>query len=141
MKRQLNAWLSCSPEERLLLGKAWLLLLGVMMALRVLPLPMLQSLLKRPASGQANFAIRADRLAWLVGVAARRHLWSVSCLEKSLVLETLLVRYGFSPELKIGVRREDGVLQAHAWVEIAGKPLAEPREIETRFATLLPGAP
>jgi hypothetical protein len=133
MKRQLNAWLSCSPEERFLLGRAWLLLLGITIALRVLPLPRIQSLLRRPRSGQANSTIKAERLAWIVGVAARRHLWSVSCLEKSLVLEALLVRYGFSPELKIGVRREDGVLQAHAWVEVEGHPVGESPNLHRRF--------
>lgn len=47
------------------------------------------------------------------------------CLPQSLALQALLRRQGLSAELRIGVRRADGKLQAHAWVEHAGSPLGE----------------
>jgi len=138
MRRRLNAWLACSPPERRLLAGAWLLLPGIAAALRVLPLPRAQALLGRVARPRpprpAGVPIAADRLAWLVGAAARHHLWSVTCLEKSLVLEALLRRCDFHPELRIGVRREGGdLVKAHAWVEVDGRPVGEAPDVEDHF--------
>lgn len=136
MRDRLTAWLACSLPERRLLGEAWFLLLLVGVALRILPLPRVQALLRRvvpPHPQQSVFAIGADRLSWLVGAAARRHLWSVSCLEKSLALQALLRRCHSRPELKIGVRREGDVLRAHAWVEVDGRPVGEMPGIDHRF--------
>lgn len=145
MRYQLAAWLACSPTERRLLGKAWFLLLMIGVGLRILPLPRVQTLLRRlspPHPREIPVAIGADRLAWLVGAAARRHLWSVSCLEKSLALHTLLLGRDSRPELKIGVRREGSGLRAHAWVEVDGQPVGDTRDIAQEFQSLsepLPG--
>jgi hypothetical protein len=60
---------------------------------------------------------RAYRVAWLVRVAARFVAPRDSCLSQSLVLWWLLRRRGLTSELRIGVRKCDGRLQAHAWVQ------------------------
>jgi hypothetical protein len=125
--------------ERRLLVKAWFLLLGVGAALRCLPLPRVQALLRRL---EHTRAIEADRTAWIVGAAARHQLWTVSCLERSLVLQSLLDRRTLRTELRIGVRLEDGELRAHAWVEVDGRPLGEAPNVASRFrpfAKALPG--
>lgn len=50
-----------------------------------------------------------------------------SCLVRSLVLLRMLVRRGAAGSLIIGVLPTDGRdLIAHAWIELAGRPLLDP---------------
>jgi transglutaminase superfamily protein len=56
-----------------------------------------------------------------------------ACLRQSLVLGFLL--RSRKPVLQIGVAREDGALQAHAWIEVQGAPVGDPRAVES-FARL-----
>ncbi len=58
-----------------------------------------------------------ERLARAVGIAARARVEAIKCLERSLVLEAMLRAQGQHAEQRFGVRRADGELQAHAWVE------------------------
>src|SRR5579872_1172870 len=53
-------------------------------------------------------------------LASRYHPAPARCLHKSLVLHLWLRREGMPSELKIGVRKVQGELKAHAWVELAG---------------------
>jgi len=48
-----------------------------------------------------------------------------SCLKLSLAAVGLLRSLGHPARLAIGVRPEDGPLQAHAWVEVDGRRLGE----------------
>lgn len=61
------------------------------------------------------------------------------CLQRSLALEHLLRRSGHAAGIRFGVRRAGAgnELLAHAWVEVDGRPLGEPGEIEGRFARLV----
>lgn len=53
------------------------------------------------------------------------------CLRRALVLGRLL--RDLQPQLRVGVAREDGVLVAHAWIEVAGVRLDQG---EDRFVPL-----
>ncbi len=79
-----------------------------------------------------------DRVVRWVDVAARHHFLKVTCLRRALVLLALLERWGFMPELRLGVRREGPGLAAHAWVEIEGHVVGEPSDPEDRFSLLQP---
>lgn len=61
--------------------------------------------------------------------------WPVetTCLRRALVVGHQLRRYG--PVLRLGVRREDGEVKAHAWLEIDGESL-DPTSAD--FASLEP---
>lgn len=61
----------------------------------------------------------------MVGIAARRGVYRARCLEKSLLLESLLMWRGIGCELKFGMRVDDKPLIAHAWVECGGQALAD----------------
>ncbi len=60
----------------------------------------------------------AERLAELASIAGRRGLISATCLRQSLLVYALLRRRGLQPELKIGVRKQGGEMDAHAWVAV-----------------------
>ena len=65
----------------------------------------------------------ARSIARLAAIAGRRGAVSATCLRQSLLVYWILRRRGLSPELKIGVRKHEGVVDAHAWVELAGQSL------------------
>ncbi len=114
---------------------AWLLVAEA--GLRLLGLPRTRRLLapRRQAAGSPPAPAEVERLVRLA-TGACRGLYPARCLPRALVLERLLLRRGAPAELRIGVRREDGRLAAHAWVEVDGRPVAEPEGIELRFAPL-----
>ncbi len=57
-------------------------------------------------------------------LAASYHLKPMTCLERSAAGQRILRRRGVPAELRLGVRHwGTGSLEAHAWIEINGKPL------------------
>jgi hypothetical protein len=66
--------------------------------------------------------------------AAARHLFfKFNCLEQSLALWWLFRKRGIAAELRIGARKEEGRLEAHAWVEIGGAVVNETGEGHLHF--------
>lgn len=66
--------------------------------------------------------------AHMVNAADRHGLVHPSCLAKSLTLWWLLARQGISSHLRIGIRKENEKMEAHAWVERDGAALNEADE-------------
>ena len=139
---RLRAALALSWRDWWILLQAWLLLLAADLGLRVLPLQRIQRYVAlasndaRSVSGSEASGV-IERMRWLVGIAGRYHLHPMRCLQRALVLQWLLGRCGIGTELRIGVRRQEDGLRAHAWLEHAGQPIGEPQSIETRFAPLV----
>lgn len=70
-----------------------------------------------------------------VDIAARNlPLYRPTCLPRSLVLWHMLRRQGTPAELHIGVRKDDGEFNAHAWVEHAGQVINDAPDVSERFA-------
>lgn len=95
----------------------------------------------RKALSRATLRTDSDSLntqialaAHMVNAADRHGLVHPSCLVKSLTLWWLLGRQGITSELRIGVRKEGGNLEAHAWVEREGIALNEPEERHHHYA-------
>jgi hypothetical protein len=68
----------------------------------------------------------AESLAELAKIAGRRAPLAATCLPQALAVYTVLRRRGLDPVLRIGVRKTEDRFEAHAWVELAGYPLAQP---------------
>jgi hypothetical protein len=56
-----------------------------------------------------------------------------TCLSRSLALATMLQRRGISTELRVGYRRKDGIIEGHAWLEYAGKPINERPDVVATY--------
>jgi hypothetical protein len=69
---------------------------------------------------------RAALTIRMVQAAVRHGIGKPSCLEESLVLWWLLARQGLATELRIGIRKDQGKFEAHAWVERDGAALNQP---------------
>lgn len=83
----------------------------------------------------------AQRLAQLAAVAGRRGAIAATCLRQALLVHWLLRRRGFSPELKLGVRKDADTFDAHAWVELQGAALGQGELAHMPFARGLFSAP
>lgn len=131
---------SLSLADWLAVSQAWLVLLAADLGLRLLPFARIERLFTvRRASAEGTAGVRMDavaRCAWATSAAARRHLRPMRCLPRSFCLRWLLGRCGVSAQLRLGVAREESGLLAHAWVEVAGRPVGESEEGLARFARL-----
>ncbi len=77
---------------------------------------------------------QAALTAHMVHAADRHSVVHPSCLAKSLTLWWLLGRQGIISRLRIGIRKDNEKLEAHAWVEREGAALNEPEEHHRHYA-------
>lgn len=84
-----------------------------------------------PAAGALEWARRRSQL---IAIAARRGPYRATCLPRSLLLWWIVRRRGLDPRLRIGVRRSEGELFAHAWIELSDEVLNDRAEIAQTFA-------
>jgi ribosome-associated translation inhibitor RaiA len=72
--------------------------------------------------------------ARMVNAADQYGLVHPSCLAKSVTLWWLLARHGISSYLRIGIRKVDEKMEAHAWVERDGATLNQSDEHHHHYA-------
>ncbi len=77
---------------------------------------------------------RAILTAQIVRAASQQGIGDPSCLVVSLALWWLLARQGIASELRVGIRKDGGTFEAHAWVECGGATLNEPEMNHRHFA-------
>jgi hypothetical protein len=87
---------------------------------------------------ELQFLCRKAR--WINAAAHRPKPWA-RCLQRSLALCIWLEQKGIHPQLKIGVNRQNSTLDAHAWVEYAGRVINDRPEVKQHFATLNVNSP
>lgn len=63
-------------------------------------------------------SVSADTLVWAVATAKSCSPMRTTCLGEALMAEALFRQHGYSPVLRLGAMRRDGVFQAHAWLEL-----------------------
>lgn len=75
-----------------------------------------------PTGRIARFSpqVSAHRILQLETAVARNLFFATNCLERSLVLWSLLRRRGFPADVRFGARKEAEQFEAHAWVELNG---------------------
>ena len=130
-----------SWAERGWLVQAWLLLHGVALALRWVSFQRVYGLLERWPAGTGRTPDDKKRVLAQVHATVRlvqgAAAWSLrrpTCLHRSLTLWWLLRRQSIASELRIGVRKEQGQFEAHAWVVRGGVALNNRLDIGQDFA-------
>jgi hypothetical protein len=133
-----------SSQEKRLFLQAMASLPLVRIGLKTVGYQRLRSLLAKatrrqatPRSRQADVGNIARAAAQMVHIAARTRLGRANCLPRALTLWGLLRRKGIDSDLCIGVQKNSGTIQAHAWVEYQGQPLNEAPDVQLEFASLL----
>jgi hypothetical protein len=89
---------------------------------------------ERPDADQT--IARARRYAHWLHIASRYHVVRAHCLQRSVVLHYWLRKEGLPSQLRVGVRKEDGELKAHAWVELQGQVIDESPTAVAAFTPL-----
>jgi len=154
LRKLLSTARGLSPDRRRLVLRAWVLLLAVDLGLRLLSFQRLVTLLGtgNPDPGapvrcnseallphpRPELAAVFHRAYWALDTVCRNYPCPVTCLRRSLVLQVLLKDCGITTELHLGVRKEGGTLEAHAWLEYEGCPVAEPETVRDRFKPMAP---
>jgi Transglutaminase-like superfamily len=77
---------------------------------------------------------RLEMICRMVRAAEHYALLPSSCLEQSLLLWYLLRREGIATALRVGVRKDSGKFEAHAWVEHDGTALNQAEEPHRHYA-------
>jgi hypothetical protein len=142
MWERLQRFKSLDPATRRLFLHAWILLRLISISLAIRGFRGTQSALQRflPALNKAHRiaagpkSSEVHRTVRMVRVAARYGIGSPTCLEKSLALWWLLARQGISAALRIGTRMNNGVFEAHAWVERGGAIVDDQQEPHFQYA-------
>ncbi len=132
------------PGDRQLLYRSLLLLPVIHVALRVLGYSRLRIALekliplgKNQASfSELNILQEAQRISWIVYVAAEHSLYKATCLRKSLLVWWLLREEGIQSQVCFGVRLLGHSLEAHAWVEYHGTVLNDAQDIRVQYRPL-----
>ena len=138
MKHKIQTAFAFSFDDWVTLVQAWFLLLGFDLGLRALPFPRVQQFAAQVRNRRTNSddtALVIRRLERVIDVASRYHLYPMTCLRQALALQLMLGQCGIASDLRIGVRKEDGALQAHAWVECGG--ILSSQSIRAEFVPLL----
>jgi hypothetical protein len=130
-----------SSAERWLLAQALALLPLTALALWLIGFRRWQAVLARlapvgPSADKDDAALVGEgrATARLVDAAARHGPYRATCLPRSLALWWLLRRRGIECDLRIGVRKEAGRFEAHAWTEWRGTALNDSEDVRERFA-------
>ena len=122
--------------------KSIFLLQSMALALRVLGFRRVYNRLNQAAASQVNQEASADspnlreaiRIGRLVGIANRRfHSLQVPCLPESLTVWWLLQKRTIPAILRLGVRKQDGSLDAHAWVEYSDQVISGDPSLPAAF--------
>ena len=87
-----------------------------------------------PAPSELERMHLVRSISRIVEIASRRCLFTPTCLQRSIFLRWWLARRGIASSLRFGVRKRDGKLEAHAWVEHVGQVLNDVPNIGDRFA-------
>lgn len=136
----LRKWLGLAAGERWLLLQAWLLLGALRLALWLLPFRIAR-VLARAALRPKPRRLSVERIGWAVAVASA-YLPFTSCLPRALAAQILLRRSGYPANLRIGVAHTGaGRLEAHAWVESAGRIVIGGSASDLARYTPLPSLP
>jgi hypothetical protein len=139
--RKLRTALGLSPAERSLFIKAWFWLLTVDLLLRSQPFPRVQQFVdrKKPTAQEVTWEQAWElirRTQRFVLLAARYHLYPMSCLRQALTLKKLLGAEGIATQLRFGVRKEPQQLLAHAWLEYEGHSIELAHPGQEHYAPL-----
>ena len=100
------------------------LLVRVRLALWIRPFQHVREMAERLGERRVGDGVKrlsAHDITSLITVGAS-YIPEATCLTQALVAQVILKKYGYAPELKIGVGRGEAKrFQAHAWIELDGK--------------------
>jgi hypothetical protein len=127
--------------ERCSLLQALALLPSLALAVRIMGLIRTRAVLIRlspvpssPERAPAADEPRVRQVSRMVSAAACHGPYRANCLSRSLALWWLLRREGIPSDLRLGVRKAPGGIEAHAWLERDGRPLNDRHTVSLEYS-------
>jgi hypothetical protein len=113
----IHRFFKLNNETRLLLIKALMVQWIIRLMLWLFSFNRIEKIVKRFSKVKpVGTSISLTRITWAVQVMGR-FVPESTCLVRALSGQVLLGRYGYSSLVKIGVSRNKGEFEAHAWLE------------------------
>ena len=141
MMRQIRKYFTLPRADRRLLVQAMAMLPMLTLGLRLfgtrgcfVALKRITPMARSVANSETSARHRVARTEWLVRVASMHGPIQGNCLIQSLTIWWLLHRQGIPTELRIGVRKSHGRLEAHAWAEHDDQVVNDDPDIARRYS-------
>ena len=132
---RIQTFLRLPATDRRLACRAAVWLAAARIALWTLPFARVQRLADGAGARRRRAPSPAPgRVAWAVETTAKS-IPKASCLTQALAAKIMLERGGATPHLRIGVTTDRDEFEAHAWLELDGRPLVGDIELD-RYARL-----
>jgi hypothetical protein len=133
MKR-LAKFVRLSTAEQFLLLRTVFLVTAIRVGLWVLPFRVVQRFtFRKQKIKQTPYSV--EQIIWAVR-ATSRYVPRATCLTQAMAAQTLLLRAGYNPKVKIGVaKNEKKLFEAHAWLVLGDQVLIGGTEVE-RYTAL-----
>jgi hypothetical protein len=132
--RKLAKFLRLPTAEKFLLLRTVILVAAIRVGLWVLPFRVLQRFTPR-ARKTKHTKYSVEQFIWAVR-ATSRYVPRATCLTQAMAAQTLLLRAGYNPKVKIGVaKNEKKLFEAHAWLVLDDQVLIGGTEVE-RYTAL-----
>lgn len=130
MTKMLN-FLKLNNSEKIILVKALLFLWIVRIMLSTLPFNFIHGIMKKFTKIQKNnkSQFSKEKLIWTINVMST-FTPNASCLTRALSAQILLANYNYPSNIKIGVSKNEGEFEAHAWLESDEKIILGKSHIE-----------
>ena len=123
--------------RRVYLREAAVMLVLARLAVRVASPARIFAWADRPPRRIRRFAVdEIGWVSWAVENVGARPWMNALCLPRALAAHAMLRRRGIASRLCLGVSRERGALDAHAWLEVGNAKIVGAREADgfTRMA-------
>ena len=116
----INTFLKLPSPEKILIFKALIYQWLVRIMLWVLPFSFIQRKVNKNINFTDNPTVPLEKVIWAVN-ATSRYIPRSTCLTRALTSKILLDRYHYSTTIMIGVSKNEGEFEAHAWLEYEGE--------------------
>ena len=115
--RIIHSFLKLTFEDKCIVIKSFFLLWIIRMMLWIFPFSVIQKIVGRftVISGESH-TVPIGKLTWAVAVMSR-YVPKATCLTRALTAQILLAGQNYNSNLKIGVSKNNGEFEAHAWLE------------------------
>lgn len=125
----IHSFLKLNNETKWLLIKALATLWIVRIMLWIFSFVRIQRIIKRFTHKSSKNKIPLTQITWATQVMSRFTPRS-TCLVRALAGQILLSQYGYDSNIKIGVSKDKGEFEAHAWLEHDGGVILGESEID-----------
>lgn len=139
----LRSYLRAPLRFKLTVARVTAWMVGVRLALLLLPYRTVQRAMARPVAPAPNLPaeqvrLRRQRILSAVEATGKHLLGDKPCLTQALVAQRLLREEGFDTDLRFGVSTKETEFAAHAWLERGGRVVIGGSDSPLRYTPLNP---